>query len=262
MSESTLTAAYNDLLGDVGNYLGYSRGEVNGETEWDDFQERNILRCVKGGLRAFYYCGHDWSFLQPLVSVGLGTGSYLVDLPDDFDGITGRIAVIPSTGTSQCWITPTGVGVVSERRASAPDSTGWPQLIAVEAVKGTTPQRSNRYRLSVFPTADADYTLRFQQLIRADFLTGTMPYAYGGPAHAETLLSACKACAERDLDDIPADRGTQQQEFQRLLQLSIDMDRRMKPAWLGYNADRQRTDFADWRRRDDTATVTFDGVSY
>ena len=227
---------YSDLTGDVGHFLGYGRGEDNGDVAWDDRQQANVDRCVKGGLRKFYHCGHDWSFLKPTATLTLASGSSLVTLPDDCGGIEGRIAVSISGGSSVCVALSVGsVGQVYEQEARYPETTGQPQFCCVEATKGTTQQKGQNQRLHVWPEADQAYTLKFAYYVNPDYLSGSFPYAYGGPQHAETLLESCLAVAEKILDD-KAD--VHAMEFKECLQSSIDIDRRLKPQTLGYNGDR------------------------
>lgn len=259
MAESTLNAAFNDLQGDVGSYLGYGRGAANGDRVWTDQQQRSITQCVRGGLRKFYFAGYDWSFLRPVLELTLAEDASTVDLPDDFGGIDGRISL--GTGTSDQWFSVEQVneGTVRERFAMYPDQTGQPEMAAAQPLKGTTVQESNRQQLYVFPTADQEYTLRFASFILPDYLTGSRPYAYGGAQHAETLLSACKATAEIDLDDVKD--GPQMQEFQRLLHISMDIDRRLKAQRFGYNGSPERAGRRPLHGWQDSF-VTFEGTLY
>jgi hypothetical protein len=112
----------------------------------------------------------------------------------------------------------------------------------------------------VWPFADEDYTVEFTYYLIPDALSGAAPYAYGGAAHAETILASCKAAAERDLDDITD--GPQMRNFRERLAASVAHDRRFKPQHLGYNADRSdRRGWRDGRRHGwDGAVATWNGV--
>ena len=237
MSESTLTAAFDDLTGDVGFFLGWGRGANNGDTAWTTAQQAAIDRCVKGGLRNFYHCGYDWTFLRPIVSLALATGDRYVAVPDDFGGLEGPIAVSVSgsSGYGQVLVT----GDAGRLYAQAPDMTGPPEAVSIETVKGTKTVRGQRWQLHVYPQADQAYTLEFQYYLNPDYLTGSMPYAYGGPQHAETLLESCLAVAEKILNDAATLHAM---EFEKRLSVSMDLDRRNKPQNFGYNADR-----SDWK---------------
>jgi hypothetical protein len=259
LSEPTLNAAFNTLQGDVGLFLGYGRGENNGEEKWDVYQQRDIDQCVKGGMRKFYYCGYQWSFLKPTSTVTLTSGEQYVDLPDDYGSSDGRIAV-STTSTGWSPMAFGGPGPIHQAYTRSATQTGSPMFVCEEPVKGTTQDAGQRYRLRIYPIADQDYTFRFTYSLNPNYLSGTKPYAYGGPQHAETLLAACKATAEIDLDDVS--EGPQFKEFMRLMEVSMRIDARNKPALLGYNGD--RSDSREWwgPHRRHLNTVTFAGVEY
>lgn len=238
--EPTLSAQWNDLQGDIGFFLGYGRGLAFGESAWSTQQQSSIDRCVKGGMRKFYYCGYDWSFLKPVANLSLAAGSVIVPLPDDFGGFDGQITIASPTGQTWIVLDITGIGEIYTRQGQYPTMTGRPQIACQEPVKGTTATQSNRSQLHVFPIADQAYTLRAQYYINPDYLSGAFPYAYGGPEHAETLLEGCLAVAEKLLDDTS---GVHDAEFDKLLEVSTDIDRRKKPQTLGYNRD--NSDYMD-----------------
>lgn len=260
MPESSLTAAYKDLTGDVGFFLGWGRGEDNGETAWTAAQAAAVARCVKGGLRNFYFCGHEWSFLHPMASLTLASGESTVELPDDFGGVEGQLTITTSSGAQWWPLHFGGVGEVYHAQAISPDATGRPQACCVEPVKGTTGTQGNRFRLRFWPEADAAYTLRFRYYVHPDYLSGAFPFAYGGPQHAETILESCLAVAEKILDDAATVHAG---EFAQRLEVSKELDRRMKPQHLGYNRDlsdcRDRRFAGEWRS---WSRVTVNGVEY
>lgn len=262
MAESTLAAAYNDLTGDVGAFLGWGRGAANGDQAWTTQQQAVIDRCVKGGLRKVYHCSHDWHFLRPVATLQLASGANTVRLPDDYGAVEGQVVV--SAATTIVWypLDFTGIGRVYHAQAQNPTTTGRPRLCCEEPLKGTSTQ-GQRFQLRVWPLADAAYALQFQYYLNPDYLNGGQPYLYGGPQHAETFLAACKATAEIDLDDMAG--GPQYQEFMRLLEVSKDIDRRQKPQLLGYNGDasdaRARNRWG-WRDQHGDALITVKGVQY
>lgn len=235
MSEPTLNAAFYDLQGDVGFFLGFGRGANNGDNAWDSFQQASIDRCVKGGLRRFYHNGYPWSFLKPVSTVTMLNGSNTVPLPDDYGGFEGEITVTTGS-TSNIWeqIRLVGIGTIDELAARQPTTTGRPAAIAQEPLRGTGTNQSQRFQLKAWPTADADYTYRFSYYLNPDYLTGALPYAYGGPEHAETILEACLSVAEKILDDT---LSVHEQEFMKLLEVSKELDHRKKPQYVGYNRD-------------------------
>jgi hypothetical protein len=240
--ESTLADSYRDLTGEVGFHLGYGRGTDNGDVEWTTDQLQKIKSIVKSGLRQFYFpppdqtgYSHSWSFLKPRKQLVLSDGELAIRLPDDFQELDGPVLVVTETnlGTG-----PTRLplsGQVRAMHAAYPDETGRPRFCELEPLKGTDVTRGQRFQLAFFPTADDDYTVEIKYTISGEMLSGELPYAYGGVAHAETLLESCLAIAEERVDDIA---GVHSQKFARLLASSISRDRTRQPQHLGYNGDR------------------------
>lgn len=265
--ESTLALKKSDFYVKTAQYLGWGRGADLGDQEWSDEQAAYLKDFTDSACRRFYWPAlpggqtYEWSFMRPVATLTLADGDGSLELPDDFGGMEGRVTVSSSDSSNFCPVSFVGVGQVYERFIANEDATGFPVLVCHEPVKGTGHNRSSRGRLKFFPTADADYTIRFAYYLLADCLTDAYPYAYGGAAHAETLLEGCKAAAELTLDDIA--NGPHEQMFQQRLVASVNQDRRLKPQLMGYNGD--RSDYLEgrgWLRRDSASVVTFDGVSY
>lgn len=262
--DSTLNAAFVDLKAEVGHFLGYGRGlDKFGDREWSRRQLADIERSVQGGLRNFYHCGFDWSFLHPTTSLTLESDANTVDLPDDFGGLEGRIIASLASGTLTCYLSDGPAIDVYKREKASPDATGAPQFLCKEPRSRPNLSQSTKWRLRVYPLADQDYTLTLQYYILPDYLDGSHPYAYGGAAHAETLLTSCLAVAEKIIDNTA---DVMAMAFKEKLAQSIDIDRRHQPQTLGLNIDRSDEyrsghGFKD-RGRFFEAPVTFDGVQY
>jgi hypothetical protein len=243
MAESTLTAAFTDLQSSVGFFLGYGRNSEN----WTSRQSDNIAAVLKAGLRQFYYCAYDWSFLKPWADIPLHQGENIAALPDDYGAMDGPVTV--SVLGQSSFYSPLSLGdahAVYEREKRLPDTQGIPLVICEEVIRGTDAVNGQRMRLRVWPSADSDYILTFPYRILPDALSGAMPYAYGGGQHAETLLQSCKAAAERDIDSVGAGdpKAVHQPEFARMLEQSKAMDRRTKAQTVG-----PMLDHSDLRRR-------------
>jgi hypothetical protein len=261
----------DELKGEVGFYLGYGRGLPMGDAAWPAREEATITSRVKSGLRNFYWpsdpeiapAGYDWSFLRPVASLLLGSGARSLALPDDFGGIEGQIT-LASTGSQTFWPVPVfGEAQLRQRYAEFPSSTGRPVMAAVEPLKATTTNRGQRFQLTIWPQADAAYTLQVAYYVSPDYLLAQAPYHLGGAVHAETVLEACLAAAEQGPDDA---MGVHSQKFKERLLASIENDRRLKPQALGYNGDR-----SDLRERAfgprargwwGAPTVTVNGTAY
>lgn len=217
-------------------FLGWGRGarSPNTDTAFTTPQQQAVDRCIKGGLRKFYFSGVNWSFLQPVASLSLASAANTAALPADFGGGEGRITVTQASGVLWGPLEFGSIGDVYQAESAFPATTGRPQMACVEAIKGTALAASSRSQLRVWPLADQAYTLKFRYYVNPDYLTGLLPYAYGGPEHAQTLLEACLAEAELILDDAATVHA---QAFQQSLASSKDVDRRKKPENLGYAAD-------------------------
>jgi hypothetical protein len=272
MAEPTLSLTYNDLLGEVGLFLGWGRGAANSEAAWDAQKTATIESCVRSGLRQFYFpppvpgqeSPYDWSFLKPLASLTLASAASTVNLPDDFGGVEGRVTV-STAGVGVAWwpLDTVGLGTIVERQAAYPTTTGRPCLCAVEPIKGTTASAGQRWRLRLWPRSDQAYTLQLEYYVSPDALTTNLPYVYGGTAHAETVLESCLAVAEQRVDD---SAGVHTAKFAERLLASIGMDRKLKPQKLGYNRD--NSDLRDRQRRGfdgrpwGASTILVNGVGY
>jgi hypothetical protein len=219
---------------EVGDFMGWRRDP----DVWSADKLARIQRDVGSGLRRFYYCvpPHEWSFLRPFVSLSLASGATTVDLPDDFGGVEGRIAVTNSASGIFRPLDFENPGRVQQAYSEHPDLTGQPCLVAVRPLKSLPTGKNQKSELFVFPESDAAYTLTFQYYITPGYLLDTsMPYAYGGPEHHETILESCLAVAEERRDNVR--NGLHAQAFQLRLAASVAMDRRKRPQKLGYNRD-------------------------
>lgn len=270
MPESTLALVKSDFQVKTAVYLGWGRGASYGEPAWSDFQTYHLKEFVDTACREFYWpaleggMAYDWSFMRPVATMILQSGLAVVALPDDFGGMEGQVSVSSSANSRYLPVPFVGVGQVYERFSASPDQTGWPVMCCVEPLRNPSGVTGQRDQLHFWPTADQTYTLQFQYYLLPDALTDASPYAYGGAAHAQTILQGAKAAAEAALDDIPM--GPHRALFKERLMASIEQDRRLKPQLMAYNADR-----SDWNRgfRDrrlghllDNNPVTFDGVAY
>ncbi len=244
MAEPTLAIQFQELQARVGSFMGWGRGLNYGDPDWTNDQQFQIQGIVASGLRNFYYpssvdgqpSSYDWSFLHPTTTADLPTNAQTVNLPDDFGGFEGQLTMLTNTSTAQPWyIQWKNEGSIRELYAVTPQMSGPPMFACQSPMKGTTGTAGQRWFLLIFPTADQDYTLQFQYWINPDYLTGALPFAYGGAQHSETILESCLAVAEVRLDDA---MSVHTQKFRERLQASVSVDRRNKPQKIGYNRDR------------------------
>lgn len=246
MAESTLNLPMADLKSEIGSFLGWGRAESG----WSASKIADINACLTTALRKFYFgaqtnpkeAAHTWTFLKPVatIHVPVSTGLDPVPLPDDFGGFEGLVTVSNDGNGGAYW--PAKQRHEEQIRAmysACPTTTGRPQAYAEVQNKGTTPTRSNRSSLWIWPITDAAYFLQVPYYILPDALTALNPWCYGGAGHAETMKAAARSAAELYLDTTP---GPETANYMQCLSASISFDRRHQPKSLGVNTDR-----SDWR---------------
>lgn len=242
-----LLLSYDDLAASVGDFAGWTMGPNRGGRAWSDTEKARIDFSVQSGLRRFYYpealdqaqAGYQWSFLQPITTASLNSGSSTLDLPEDYSGMIGVVTLqADGTATQPYKIEWSNVGKINELYSAYPAMTGPPLKVAIVSSVGTDSRVGQRFQLLFFPLSDQDYLAKFQYSISPRFLNGTAPFAYGGPAHVETILESCYAVFEERYDDQPPGTGPHSIAFRQRLVSSIAIDRRNKPAKVGYNGDR------------------------
>jgi hypothetical protein len=250
MPEPTLAIRFQEFQAEVGEYLGWGKGVNYGDKPWTRDKLNRITSCVKSGLRRFYYppllpqknAQYAWSFLKPVANIAFPSGGQWVYLPDDFGQPEGQIT-ITSLQTQTPWpLKLTGIGEILQAYQVDPTITGRPMRAAVTPTRGTRPDGGQQWQLWIYPLADQAYTFQLQYYINPDYLTGDLPYAYGGPEHHETILEACLSIAEERLDDMPAGQGPHYGAFMERLKASIAMDSRLKAQYIGRNIDRSDAD--------------------
>lgn len=236
--ESSLSVTKVDLERVVAEHAGFAIVDADGNflTSADRSNQDNyrINESLKGGIGLIAESGYDFSWLRPVVLLTLYSGTNTVDLPDDFNWIVGDVVPYES-GQSRCRFPIRMVGDVLAMESNSPSQTGPPLVGGIDSLRGTTPTRSNRYQLRVFPTADQDYPLRIQYSLIQNALSDSFPYAYGCGQHPELLKAACKAAYELRYDQ---PQTYQMQLFQAMLAAAVVADKRRKPANAGSNMDR------------------------
>lgn len=264
--EPTLSLKVSDLQAEVGLFLGWGKGADFGDPAWTSRQEAVIVSVVKSGLRQFYFpepldggASYDWSFLKPVATLALASGATVMPLPDDYGGFEGQITLAADAGQSYWPIELIPIGTIYAQQSRLPSTSGRPLYACEEPLRGAAALQGQRFQLRFWPTADADYSVRFQYYLSPDALTGATPYAYGGSQHAETILESCLAIAEQRVDDA-ADVHTK--KWQMRLAASVSIDRRNKPQKLGYNGDNSDGWWYSNRRLWGLDPVTVNGVEY
>lgn len=235
----SLSVTRESLRRDVARYLGFDRESDN----WSDSEAEDVDTVLSIGLRQFYRPprlpgerqSHQWSFLRPLGTLTLtsGTGDYT--LPEDFGDLDGDLFYVAQD------FAPRRIRQVNEGRILELRQRDWytttssyPQEAAIVPIQsdGTAEQL---YRLMVWPLPDGDYQITYRYYARQLDLSCDVSVPLGGREHAETIRASCLAAAESFLDDA---RGVKYEDFLTQLQASVDFDRRANSAsTLGYNGD-------------------------
>ena len=206
-------------------------------------------------------------------SSGAGTGATATltfgssALPASFGGVDGgaRASLTNTNLLFLQWLPFSGIGKVIQANAELPNAVGITRIIAMEPLPVIPAGGMQQWQMRFFPQADQNYTLTFPYFMAQNYLLDPQqPYAYGGIEHHETILESCLAVAEARRND--AD-GLHNKEFQRLLALSIQIDRRREPTNFGQNYD--RSDNVNWWERwnghgwsNEGGLVTINGTLY
>ena len=257
--ESTLAITLADLKERMLFQCGYTSGES---------EDAIVADAIVTGLHWYYAppalpagapgaVSHNWSFLKPVGELTIADGEQYALLPADFGGFEGPLYVTsPSSSGREVPL----IGSVMKLYADAPTATGLPQYAEEEPLRHTTKEAGQRKRLHVFPELDQDVTLKFRYYFHPNALTAANPYVYGGPQHAGTVVAACLAAVEMDVD---GEKGRRWDHFMERLVTSISIDRRNRPQTLGYNADFAPTWHGRRPRRTwgTQETITVGGVS-
>ena len=276
MAESTLTLAFRELQAEIATFAGWGRGTFYGDPDWSDDgsplgsqrKQLAIDSATKKGLRRFYFsallqgepASHDWSFLRPTAAIALPQGATEVQLPEDFAGLEGTSEIMASSDEMQPRpLQVVGVSKIRSAYADVPSETGPPRMVAVVPIKGTSFNAGQRFQLQIYPLADQAYTLDVEYYILPDYLSGALPYCYGGGAHSGTILEACLCAFERDMDNA---MGVHEAHYQTLLAASISYDRNLKAQKIGFNLDNSDNRGSQRRREYEGQFATFAGVLY
>ncbi len=268
MAESTLVLGYTDYVSYVSDYRGTGLGPAQGDQAYGKNEQTRLDRCVSSGIRQFYFpppvppatSAYDWSFLHPVTTMSLASGSNVISLPDDFGGFEGYLTCSPGVSTNVPWpIRLHNEAAVREAFARAPSATGPPTMCALNVLKGTTSIAGQRQQLLFFPLADQSYQVQFQYYLLPDYLSGSSPYVYGGAAHVETIKESCLAMAEQLYDNMV---GLHSGKFMERLAASIGQDKKNKAEVFGYNADRSDRKTYGMRGRLSYPLYTYNGQPF
>jgi hypothetical protein len=229
---SRLTATYQSLMADIGQWMGYGR------SGWDSDTEETLETILRDGLSQFYWpppidrgTAHSWTFLRPLTTLATVVGQEDYDLPTDFGGLIGRIYF---SSTDNIWLPVSDIGTGQILNLRAQDISSGPPRYAAVIPQSTTGASPLRWTLALSPEPDAIYTLQYRYQVTPDTIDDGRVYHVGNAIHSRTLLQSCLAMAELRFRD---GEQQQQQAFLTALAASIAHDRKLSPQTLGGMSD-------------------------
>lgn len=231
MAESGLSISYDDLLIEVGVFLGYDPDSDN----WTAAQLAEVDRYIQSGIRQFYYppavegapVGHEWSFLCPVTTLVTADEDAAQDLPDDVGRVLGDFYFDDQEHRPS-------IIQVSEARYQAllqrSDDEDCPQVATVRH-KAIAEGVGQRLEVAWWPIPDAVYTLTYRYEAYQGKIDDTAyPYPLGGMKHSELIIASCLAIAEQRAND---ERGIHTEEFNRLLVAGIKLDKKQGARYYG-----------------------------
>ena len=116
-----------------------------------------VRRIIKRGASVFYNA-YDWSFLQPVTTLAIASGTEELILPWDFGHFKDKIYFTDSGifGTPLCVQNDGKILLLRQQQTS---TTGVPKY-AAEVAMEPTGQQGSRRKLIFWPEADDDYTIQ------------------------------------------------------------------------------------------------------
>lgn len=232
----TLVITRDDLRIAVGEFLGYGRNPFI----WKTDEIERVDRIIESGERNFYLPSvlpneklpHVWSFLTPILRIGITSGVTDYELPADF----GSGFLDPTLSFSQddnAWshVTLTGVGQILRRRGESLLQTASHPTLAAVNILPSDGSRAQVHTLMVWPEPTSSGTLRGQYYANPHGVASTTPYPLGGQPHGETLREAVLAAAEWEVNK---KAGPHHEKFMERLMASVALDRKLTvPRFFG-----------------------------
>lgn len=228
-----LTVNYVTLQREIGRRMGWGKYPAGNATNsaWTADQLVDFQDIIDNGMRRFYWplpgAGGEgqtvqryvWSFLAPQKTFDTSAGQAIYPLPGEFTDMA-TPGFTFATASGQLNVTRMSDTRLEALQSSNPRS-GPPQYYAIQSAKsqevGTT-----AYRVIFYPTPDATYSLQYRYGIVPQSLSATNTNPIGGAVHAETILEACLAEADKMFQ---VENGPHEQRFRDLLAASMLYDK-------------------------------------
>ncbi len=207
--------------------------------------------------------GTQLTLTDTTVTLAAGTnysiGQWVFPLSADFAALVGPLTFDSNGYAAWIQVPFTSAQAIHVQRAPFP-ITGRPLEAALRQKETFDPTIGTRYELLLWPTPNAEYTLRYRYECNPNNLDATNAYIRGGQPHMETMLEAVLAACEQKLND---QIGMHKQLFMERLAASVSHDRKAgSPDSIGFDHLSQLddslrpTDYHDWFR----TTATYNGV--
>ncbi len=229
MSESSLSVSYDDLMSDVGHFVGY--GANVDEFSLAELEE--VDRYVQSGIRQFYFppampgveVGCDWSFMRPTGTITTVIGESVIDLPDDFGRILGKFHHDRSVYSPAISIIP------ESRLLSLQSAHVEPSIPRAACIRNKTIVAGfgQRFEVVLWPVPTAVFTLTYRYEAYSGKLSCGM-YPLGGMRYSELVTESCLAVAERRAND---EKGIHWDQFVQLMAAGVAMDRKQGASSYG-----------------------------
>jgi len=227
------TVDTNSVESLIGEHMGYG----SNPEAWSASELAKVTEAVVQGKRCFLVPEplegekhtHKWSFLCPVESLNLESGKYTYDLPVDFAGLNGPITFAPASHVIYPPLRIVGDYELRQRLQVSTTASSRPQRGSIR-VKNSV-NESTRWELVVWPVPDTSYEIQFQYRVSPE----RFDVNHGGPDHFQTILEACKMCA----DSLMKKKSSPHRElFLQRLKASVSYDQQLSaPDELGYNSD-------------------------
>lgn len=224
-----LTINYATLQREIGRREGWGRVTAgsSSDTAWSADQILDFQDIVDNGLRRFYWPlpidpkepRYVWSFLAPQRNIELVAAKYVYTLPGDFtDMVTPGFQFSSAAGLLN--VTRISDDKLESLQSKSPRS-GPPQYYAIQDLKAQAIGFTG-YRVLFYPTPDTSYSLQYRYGVTPASLSATNTTPLGGAVHAETILEACLAEADKIFRE---ENGPHETRFRELLAASITYDK-------------------------------------
>jgi hypothetical protein len=220
-----LSTDFLEVTRTIARRLGYPLQE----SDRSEAENESIHDCIRCGLRWFYFptgeLSHVWSFLRRFVELQVSNDQQWYVLPEDFV----RFASTVSISNTQSPLAVTNEDGIRLRTNNDPSpvADGKAKYCALRTaeIRGNT-----RYEIGIYPilsTTVPPRTIQIWYQFEPKAVSVDNPFPYGGATHAETVMAACLAAAEQQMnpETMAQEGGVHWQYFQSQLAGSVATDK-------------------------------------